>query len=71
MAKAKVKNVACCRELCTRIALLLKDGEQTRDRVTEGLEPFVLENDDAVNTLHSLIDEARKLVGGRTDLVDE
>jgi hypothetical protein len=57
-------------KLCRQIAFFLKDGEQTKERVSGGIEPFVMENDDAVSTLHSVIDQARELTGERPDLVE-
>ena len=48
-------------KLLRRMAVMLKDGEQTEERVKEGLDEFMLENDDAVDTLHELITEAREL----------
>ena len=50
-------------KLLRRVALMLKDGEQTEARVKEGLDEFVLENDDAVDTLHEIITEAREITG--------
>ena len=59
-------------KLLRRMALMLKDGEQTEDRVKEGLDEFVLENDDAVDTLHELITEARELTAEKPHgLVEE
>jgi len=55
--------------LCRRIALFLKDGEQTKERDNEGLGAFVLENDDAVECLHDCIDMAREITGEAPDLV--
>lgn len=58
--------------LCRRMAMMLKDGELTEERIKEGLDEFVLENDDAVDTLHELITEARKLTAEKPHgLVEE
>lgn len=43
------------------VARCTKDGEEV-----DGQE-FIMENDDAVNTLHDFIDQARKLLGIKTD----
>ena len=59
-------------KLLRRMAMMLKDGEQTEERVKEGLDEFVLENDDAVDTLHELITEARELTAEKPHgLVEE
>lgn len=60
-----VKALAFCR----RIAAFLKDCEQTQERTAEGLDPFVLENDDAVECLHDCIDDAREITGEAPHLV--
>lgn len=44
--------------LVKAIAALRKDGEGE-----DGGEPWVMENDDAVSTLHHLIDQAREFTG--------
>jgi hypothetical protein len=45
-------------EFVVEVAGLLKDGETDADG-----ETFILENDDAVDTLHGLISEARAIAG--------
>ncbi len=49
-------DLARFRKFIERIARMNYDGEER-----EGDEPFVMENDDAVDTLNSLIMEAREL----------
>jgi hypothetical protein len=49
-----------------QIADMTQDGEMLEDENGEKYE-FVLENDDAVSTLHALIDEARELVGRKDE----
>ena len=48
------------RSFLRTVANMLKDGERDED----GHE-FLMENDDAVDTLHSLINEARRLESGQ------
>ena len=49
-----------------RIADMTQDGEMLEDENGAKYE-FVLENDDAVSTLHALIGEARELVGTKDE----
>jgi hypothetical protein len=49
-----------------QIADMTQDGEMLEDENGSNYE-FVLENDDAVSTLHALIDEARELVGRKDE----
>jgi ABC-type glycerol-3-phosphate transport system substrate-binding protein len=49
-----------------QIADMTQDGEMLEDENGAKYE-FVLENDDAVSTLHALIDEARELVGRKDE----
>jgi len=49
-----------------RIAIMTQDGELLEDGDGAKYE-FVLENDDAVSTLHALIDEARELVSRKDE----
>jgi hypothetical protein len=44
-----------------QVAMLRMDGEGSDDE--DDAEPWVMENDDAYDTLHSLIGEARGLLG--------
>jgi hypothetical protein len=45
---------------------MTQDGELLKEE-NGGEYEFVLENDDAVSTLHALIEEARELVGRKED----
>jgi hypothetical protein len=49
--------------LCRRIAMFLRDGEQTEERQKHGMDTFELTHEDAAITLHYLIEEARELTG--------
>jgi len=46
------------RDFVEKVAALTKDGEGIRDG-----DPWVMENDDAYDTLHGLISDARGLLG--------